>query len=151
MYIQVKYKDGTFYGKDNATGQWIVIEQSISFIYVKTTLENNQQNFSAVTFERHTDILTLLRDYLTGVIRDDDNRLQDVYFRTGWYDKRFNALQMMPLADLLKRFRYSKNISKFERRRVTAICKQLSVSMRDVYRASLVDPIAVLEGRIKEI
>lgn len=151
MFVQVKYKDGTFYGKDLVTNQWIVIEQSISFLYVRKNIEGKQANFSAVTFERNTEILALVRDYLTGAVRDDDERLNDVHFRTGWYDKRANALTMVPIASLLKRYRYSANISSVEKRRVTAICKQLSISMRDIYKASRVDVLDVLHGKVKEI
>lgn len=150
MFVEVKYKDGIFYGKDILSGKWIIIEQSISFIYIKTTVEGGQHNYSAVTYERNSDILRLLNNYLIGVTQDDDARLEDIYFRTGWYDKRNNALTMFPLSGLLKRYRYRQNITKTEKRRITALCKQLSLSMRDIYRVTKVDPIDVMHGKVVE-
>lgn len=150
MFVEVKYKDGIFYGKDISDGKWIIIEQSISFIYVKTTVAGGQLNYSAVTFERNSDILSLLSNYLIGIVQDNDKRLDDIYFRTGWYDKRKNALTMLPLAGLLKRYRYRQYITKAEKRRITALCKQLSVSMRNIYRITKVDPLDVMHGKVVE-
>lgn len=149
MFIQTMFKDGVFYGKDIVTKKWIVIEHSISFLYIRKELENGQVNYNAITFEKHTHALGLVRDYLIGKIKVETPELQNIYFRSGWYDKRANALSLFPVLDLLNRYRYKKDLVKADQHRITMICKYLSLSKRSIYIPKP-DIIDVMHGRARE-
>lgn len=152
MFLNVKYKDGIFYGKDSVTNKWIVIERSISFIYVRAEINEGQSNFAAVTFERHQEVLTLIRNYMTGITIEELPVLHNVYLRAGWYDKRANSLAMSPMLELLRRYRYGKDITSKDKRRITMLCKQLSISMRDIHMFRPgPDPINVMHGKSQEV
>ena len=65
-----------------------------------------------------------MRDYYKDIINS-------IVVRCGWMDKNLNSLQFIPLADLIKRIRSGEASSK-EKRKLQEICKQLSLSMRDI-------------------
>ena len=71
-----------------------------------------------------------ISDYLK--IKDyDKDIINSIVVRCGWMDKNLNSLQFIPLTDLIKRIRSGEASSK-EKRKLQEICKQLSLSMRDI-------------------
>ena len=145
MLIDVYFEDGIYYAKDIATDKWLVIEKSVSFLYVKTEHENGQKDYAAVSFDKHANVLIEVRNYLLGRPYTNVELLKDVCLRSGWYDARLSGLKFSPILEFLERYR-SKVIHVSDRYKMSLICKQLTVSMRDVYTLHPTKPFTYAPG-----
>lgn len=130
MFTKVNNLSGFFHAK-NSKRECVVIEHSISFLFLRTEDKPKHISYTAVTYKNHTDVLHQLNDYLTGATYET-GLLDRVVIRCGWMDKKLNSLEFIPFLDLVKRFR-SGTPTKRDRLKLMQICKQLSISMRGLH------------------
>ena len=55
--------------------------------------------------------------------------IENIVVRFGWMDKNLNSVEFIPLMDLVQKIRKNEASAK-QRRKLTEICKQLSLSQR---------------------
>lgn len=130
MLKDVTQKDGFFYAI-NDDAQNVVIEQSISFLFLKTVDRPQSVSYMAITYRHHNEVLEQIQDYLTGATHET-GLLDRVVLRHGWMDRHLNSLRFTSALDLFRSFR-NNTISKRDRLKLMQICKQLSISMRGLF------------------
>lgn len=128
MYSKVKYENGLFEAKDEM-GRTIWIHESISFIY-RTALNEEAVRHIPVTY-RDTHYLENLEKFLLGKSHDPAV-IEHMTIRYGWLDKRLEKTDFINIKDFIQKFRDKTATSK-DRSKLTAICKQLSISKKDVF------------------
>lgn len=127
MYSKVKYENGLFTAKDEM-GRTIYIHESISFIY-RAAINDEAVRHIPVTYH-DTAYLQQLENYLLGKAYDPDV-ISHMNIRYGWLDKRLEKTEFINIKDFMDKFRNKTATSK-DRSKLTAICKQLSISKKDV-------------------
>lgn len=129
MLKNVKLFNGVFEAYDEMNRR-VFITQSISFLFQTAVSEDDKRVTYKALFYRDHQILETIEDYLRG--RDVDMGIIDtVVVRFGWMDKRLNKLSFMSLTDLMKKIK-AKEATNTEKRKLTAICKQLGLSLNSV-------------------
>lgn len=125
MFRQVHNLNGIFTAIDEL-GRSVTIIESISFIYkVDVNPDDDRVTYRPVKYTT-PKILKEVENFLTG--KKYDATITDaIVIRFGWMDKRLNKLSFIGLSDLMAK---GKEMSSTERRKVGAICKQLSISMK---------------------
>ena len=129
MYHNVKLDKGIFTAKDEM-GRDITIIEHISFIYTTQVLEETGVVMhKPVTYKEHK-ILGEIEKFLKGK-RHNAEVLQSVTVRYGWLDKRLEKTEFVNIADFIQRFR-NKSQSPTDKSKLMAVCKQLSISKKDI-------------------
>lgn len=127
MYSKVKYENGLFEAKDEM-GRTIWIHESISFIY-RAVINEQAVRHIPVTYA-DTHYLENLEKYLRGKPHDP-KVISHLNIRYGWLDKRLEKTEFINIKDFMDKFRNKTATSK-DRSKLTAICKQLSISKKDI-------------------
>jgi hypothetical protein len=127
MFKKVIQNKGSFSAIDES-GRKVTIIESISFIFlVQPNEEDNRVLYSPIKYSNHL-ILEEIERFLRGV--DHNGEIIDaIVIRYGWMDKRLNKLSFISLKDLMAK---GKDMSGTDRRKVAAICKQLSMSTKNI-------------------
>lgn len=129
MLKNVKLFNGVFEAYDEMNRR-VFITESISFLFQAATSEDDKRVTYKALYYKQADILEIIEDYLRG--RDVDMDIVDtIVVRFGWMDKRLNKLSFMSLTDLMKKIK-AKEATSTEKRKLTAICKQLGLSLNNV-------------------
>lgn len=130
MYRNVKLENGIFTAKDEMDRDIIIVEH-ISFIYTTNLLpETGAVMHKPITYREHK-ILAEIEKFLKGK-RFNHEILESVTIRYGWLDKRLEKTDFINIKDFIQKFRDKTATSK-DRSKLTAICKQLSISKKDVF------------------
>lgn len=129
MFTNVNYDRGLFTALDE-TKRKIYITESISFIFtVKATKKTAR--YTPVTY-KDPEILSEVEAYLKNNEYNPEV-LKSIVIRFGWMDKRLNKLEFIGLEDLVSKIR-SKDATPTQIRKLTAICKQLSISLSSIVK-----------------
>ena len=129
MYSNVKLENGIFTAKDEM-GRAITIVEHISFIYTTKVLEETGVVMhKPVTYKDHK-VLTEIEKFLKGKCFNVET-LESVTIRYGWLDKRLEKTEFVNITDFIQRFR-NKSQSPTDKSKLMAICKQLSISKKDI-------------------
>ena len=131
MLTNVTKDSGYFYATDE-DGNRVVIEESISFLFLLSKDGKKKLSYSAITYRNHLHILEQIQDMLTGATFET-GILDRVYIRYGWMDKQLNSLRFRCVLDFIREFRDG-SISKADNLKVKQLCKQLSLSIRGLPR-----------------
>lgn len=123
-------KDGTYFVAYDENNTRVLIEQSISFLFLKTQ-DPKQTLYAPVTYKNNPEVLHQINDYLTGCTMET-GLLDRVVIRGGWMDRKLNSLTFTPLLDVVKRFR-NNEATKRDKYKLIQLCKQLSISQRSLY------------------
>lgn len=133
MFKQVTHDWGMFRAIDEM-GRKVSITESIAFIFeVRVAKDDTWVDYSPVDF-RQTEILEEIENYLRGVSYDTDV-IDTIVIRYGWMDKRLNKLSFIPLTTFMETIRgmYKDRLpTATDQRKLTAVCKQLSLSLKAV-------------------
>lgn len=131
-YTNVKQKDGLFTAIDRLDGdKEVVIEKSISNLYQRQAV-GSKIHWKAVTYRNHI-LLGLVESFIRGeklFTPNEAKLLSEVYVRYGWLDKNLAQLHWVPLSTIVKLF-VGKELSGPDKSKFTALCKVLSLSVRD--------------------
>ena len=129
MYHNVKLENGIFTANDEM-GRNITIVEHISFIYITKVLEETGVVMhKPVTYKDHK-VLAEIEKFLKGKKYTTDI-IESVTIRYGWLDKRLEKTEFINITDFIKRFR-DKSQSPTDKSKLMAVCKQLSISKRDM-------------------
>ena len=129
MYHNVKLDKGIFTAKDEM-GRDITIIEHISFIYTTQVLEETGVVMhKPVTYKEHK-ILAEIEKFLKGK-KYKSEVLDTVTVRYGWLDKRLEKTEFVNSADFLQRFR-DRTQTPTDKSKLMAVCKQLSISKKDI-------------------
>lgn len=127
MFKKVTFNQGSFSAIDES-GRKVSIIESISFIFlVQPNEEENRVIYSPVTYSKPA-ILAEVERFLRNQSYNPEI-IDAIAIRFGWMDKRLNKLSFIGLKDLMSK---GKDMSATERRKVGAICKQLSISTKGI-------------------
>lgn len=127
MFKKVIQHKGTFSALDES-GRKVTIIESISFIFlVKPNEEENRVLYSPVTYSS-PEVLVEVERFLRNQSYNPDI-IDAIVIRYGWMDKRLNKLSFISLRDLMAK---GKEMTATDRRKVGAICKQLSMSTKGI-------------------
>lgn len=127
MFKQVQYREGTFTAVDES-GRNITIFESISFIFTVIVDEDNQRVTYKPVRYTNTSILKAIENFLIGK-KYDEKIIDSIVIRFGWMDKHLNKLEFIGLTELMN---MGKLMSLTQKRKVGAICKQLSMSTKNI-------------------
>lgn len=133
MLRNVELNQGIFTATDE-TGRKVVIPESISFVFrtvVSGTGKRQKVTYEPIDF-RNPEILEEVVNYLIGISYDEE-LIDSLVIRFGWMDKRLNKLSFINLTDWMSKIR-SKKATSSERRKLTDLCKQLSLSQKVVLK-----------------
>lgn len=131
MLKQVRKIHGIFTATDELNRSVRIVE-SISFIFsVEVDREDQRVIYRPVTY-REAEILDEVVKYLRGKPCNVD-MIQNIVIRFGWMDKRLNKLSFMGLTDLMTKIR-TKKADNTQIRKLTDICKQLSLSQKVILK-----------------
>lgn len=129
MYSNVKLENGIFTAKDEL-GRNITIVEHISFIYTTKVLEETGVVMhKPVTYKDHK-VLAEIEKFLKGK-RFNVETLESITIRYGWLDKRLEKTEFVNITDFIQRFR-NKSQSPTDKSKLMAVCKQLSISKKDI-------------------
>ena len=129
MYSNVKLENGIFTAKDEL-GRSITIVEHISFIYTTKVLEETGVVMhKPVTYKDHK-VLAEIEKFLKGK-RFNVETLESITIRYGWLDKRLEKTEFVNITDFIQRFR-NKSQSPTDKSKLMAVCKQLSISKKDI-------------------
>lgn len=129
MYSNVKLDNGVFTAKDEL-GRDVTIIEHISFIYTTEVLkETGVVMHKPVTYKEHK-VLAEVEKFLRGK-RFKPEILETVTVRYGWLDKRLEKTDFINITDFIQKFR-NKTATPTDKSKLMAVCKQLSISKRDV-------------------
>ena len=129
MFTNVNYDRGLFTALDE-TKRKVYITESISFIFtVKATKKTVR--YTPVTY-KDPEILSEVEAYLKNNEYNPEV-LKSLVIRFGWMDKCLNKLEFIGLEDLISKIR-SKDATPTQIRKLTAICKQLSISLSSIVK-----------------
>ncbi len=127
MFKQVIQNRGSFSAIDES-GRKVMIIESISFIFqVIPDEDGTKVTYSPITYSK-PKILVEVERFLRGQ-KYNEEIVNSIVIRFGWMDKRLNKLSFIGLKDLLAK---GKEMSSTDRRKVGAICKQLSMSTKGI-------------------
>lgn len=107
----------------------VFIQESISFIY-QVAVEDKRVTFKPIDY-RNTDILEEIESYLRGSKQADMDIVNTIVIRFGWVDTQLAKLNFVDLTTFMDEIRSGKAEPAYKRK-LTAICKQLSLSMKRV-------------------
>lgn len=125
MLRNVNKVNGVFTAKDEM-GREIFIHESISFLFLVEVFKHKVV-YVPLTF-RTSDVLEQVENYLRNHSCDKP-MIENIVVRFGWMDKNLNSVEFIPLTDLVQKIRKNEASAK-QRRKLTEICKQLSLSQR---------------------
>lgn len=133
MLRNVELNQGIFTAIDEM-GRKVIIPESISFVFMAVVSGKGKRQ--TVTFEpidfRKAEILEEVVNYLCG--REYDGSLiESIVIRFGWMDKRLNKLSFINIKDWMNKIR-TKEATLSERRKLVDLCKQLSLSQKNVLK-----------------
>lgn len=129
MYSNVKLDNGVFTAKDEL-GRDVTIIEHISFIYTTEVLkETGVVMHKPVTYKEHK-VLAEVEKFLRGK-RFKPEILETVTVRYGWLDKRLEKTDFINITDFIQKFR-NKTATSTDKSKLMAVCKQLSISKRDI-------------------
>ncbi len=129
MYHNVKLENGVFTAKDEM-GRPVTIIEHISFIYTTEVLPvTGVVMHKPVTYKEHK-ILAEIEKFLKGK-KYKSEVLDTVTVRYGWLDKRLEKTEFVNIADFLQRFR-DRTQTPTDKSKLMAVCKQLSISKKDI-------------------
>lgn len=127
MFKSVIQNQGSFNAIDES-GRKVTIIESISFIFlVKPDEDQKYVLYSPVTYSK-PQILAEVDHFLRGQ-QYNEEIVASIVIRYGWMDKRLNKLSFISLQDLMLK---GKEMTATDRRKVGAICKQLSISTKGI-------------------
>lgn len=133
MLRNVELNQGIFTAIDE-TGRKVIIPESISFVFkavVSGKGKRQQVTFEPIDFRR-ADILEEVVNYLCG--REYDGKIiETIVIRFGWMDKRLNKLSFINITDWMSKIR-ANEATPSERRKLVDLCKQLSLSQKEVLK-----------------
>ena len=128
MFRNVILNEGGDFECLDEFNRYCFIDKSISMLS-HVSASDIKVSYKEITY-RNMSTLNDISDYLK--MRDYyKDIINSIVVRCGWMDKNLNSLQFIPLTDLIKRIRSGEASSK-EKRKLQEICKQLSLSMRDI-------------------
>ena len=128
MFRNVILNEGGDFECLDEFNRYCFIDKSISMLF-HVSASDIKVSYKEITY-RNISTLNDISDYLK--MKDyDKDIINSIVVRCGWMDKNLNSLQFIPLTDLIKRIRSGEASSK-EKRKLQEICKQLSLSMRDI-------------------
>lgn len=129
MYSNVKLDNGVFTAKDEL-GRDVTIIEHISFIYTTEVLkETGVVMHKPVTYKEHK-VLAEVEKFLRGK-KFKPEILETVTVRYGWLDKRLEKTDFINITDFIQKFR-NKTATPTDKSKLMAVCKQLSISKRDI-------------------
>ena len=127
----VRHNGGNFTAFDE-TGRRVFIIESISFLFaVDVNEEMKTVKYRPIDY-RDTKTLTQIEKYLRGG-RYNEDIITSIVVRFGWMDKRLNKLSFIGLPEFMKLIRLNEANDK-QHRKLQEICKQLSLSMKNVLK-----------------
>ena len=122
----IKHLNGEFTAIDEL-GRNVYITESISFIFeVIVHPETNSVRYRPVTYSE-PEILKQVELFLLDKPYDKE-LLSRLVIRYGWMDKRLNKLSFLDMETFIKRIRDRELGTSTDRRKLTDLCKQLSLS-----------------------
>lgn len=128
MLKKIDRINGVFVALDEM-GRRVFIQESISFIF-QVAVDGNRVTYKPLDY-RCTDVLEEIENYLVGSKLTDMNVIETIVVRYGWMDSRLNKLSFRNLTTVMEEIRAGE-ADKPTKRKLTAICKQLSLSMKRV-------------------
>lgn len=128
MLKKIDRINGVFVALDEM-GRRVFIQESISFIF-QVAVDGNRVTYKPLDY-RCTDVLEEIENYLVGSKLTDMNVIETIVVRYGWMDSRLNKLSFRNLTTVMEEIRAGET-DKPTKRKLTAICKQLSLSMKRV-------------------
>lgn len=127
----VRHNGGNFTAFDE-TGRRVFIVESISFLFaVDVNPEMRTVKYRPIDY-RDTKTLTQIEKYLRGG-RYNEEIISSIVVRFGWMDKRLNKLSFIGLPEFMKLIRQNE-ATDTQHRKLQEICKQLSLSMKNVLK-----------------
>lgn len=128
MFRSVNKEQSHFTAIDES-GRNVIIYDSISFLFQVEVLNPHTVVYKPVTF-KNGDVLREVESYILGKEHDPEV-ISSIVVRFGWMDKRLNKLSFMNLTDVMVK-RTDKNVNKTIKSKFVAICKYLSISMKNI-------------------
>lgn len=128
MLRKIDHYNGVAVALDE-TDRRVFIQESISFIYQVAKGEKHV-TFKPIDY-RETEILEEIENYLRGSSQTNMDIINTIVIRYGWIDKRLEKLEFIDLVTFMAEIRSGKPRPE-TKRKLTAVCKQLSLSMKKV-------------------
>lgn len=126
MLKNVKRVNGVFEAIDEM-GRYVYIAESISFLFQVNGDE--ERVMYKPLYYRDADILEEIELFLVGNKRANLEIIETIVVRFGWMDSRLNKLSFMSLTELMTLVQ-TKKATATQKRKLTAICKQLGISLK---------------------
>lgn len=128
MLKNVKKVNGIFEAYDEMDRR-VFIAESISFLF-QVNGDDKRVMYKPLYY-RDANILEEIELFLVGNPRANLKIVDSIVVRFGWMDKRLNKLSFLPLTELLKLVQ-TKKATATQKRKLTAVCKQLGISLNSV-------------------